>query len=324
MEPIAIPGTGIETTRLGFGGSQLMGGITRDASLRLLEAAFDAGIRHFDTAPSYGYGQAERVLGQAFGSRRDRITIATKYGIRPPRNPGIFNAARRIARPLVGWLPGLKSYASRAAGSLASRARFSADELRISLEASLKELQTDYVDVLLLHEATVEDLTDELFAQLERSVRQGKIRTFGVGSDIGLLWSIYQAERRFCRVAQYEWSVLSTAQTSCAESFTITHRSLSNSFILLRAALQAKPHVVKSWSDALDLDLSNPSMLAFSMIAAACSVNPDGIVLFSSRNVANIATNSRLLEDGAMFRVGAEFARLVAKDGPAILSATSR
>ena len=320
MKPIVIPGTGIETTRLGFGGSQLMGGITRDASVRLLEVAFDAGIRHFDTAPLYGYGKAESVLGQAFRSRRERITIATKYGIRPPRNPGLFDIARRIARPLVGLVPGLKSYASRAAGSLASRARFSADELRLSLEASLEELQSDYIDVLLLHEAAADDLTDELFAELERSVQAGKIRTFGVGSEARLLSSIYQTEPRFCRVAQYEWSVLSTARTACADRFTITHRSLSSSFGRLRAALQAKPQVAKSWSAALDLDLSNPSVLSSSMIAAACSANPDGIVLFSSRNVANIAANSRLLTDNGMMRVGAEFARLVAKDGPAILS----
>jgi D-threo-aldose 1-dehydrogenase len=320
MKPIVIPGTRMETTRLGFGGSQLMGGITRDESLRLLEAAFDAGIRHFDTAPSYGYGKAESVLGQAFRSRRDRITITTKYGIRPPRNPGVFDLGRRLARPLLGLMPKLKSYASRAAGNLASRARFSADELRVSVEGSLKELQSDQIDVLLLHEATLADLTDELLDQLERCVEEGKIRTFGVGSEVGLLSSLYRAEPRFCPVAQYEWSVLSTTKPTDAESFTITHRSLSRSLLRMRAALHAAPQLMKAWSDALDLDLSNAAVLSTLMIAAACGANPDGIVLFSSRNAANIAANARLLSDDAMIRAGADFARLVARDGSAIPS----
>jgi aryl-alcohol dehydrogenase-like predicted oxidoreductase len=323
MRRIVIPGAGIETTRLGFGCSQLMGGITREQSLRLLEAAFDSGIRHFDTAPMYGYGEAEGVLGEAFRSQRHHITITTKYGIRPPRNPGLVDIARRLARPLVQSLPALKSYTSRAASHLASRARFSRDELRTSLETSLKKLQTDYIDVFLLHEAGRVDLTDELFAELEQSVREGKIRTFGIGSEASLLTEIYPIERRFCQVVQCEWSVLSAPKASYKESFIITHRSLSSSLIRLHAALKAKPQIAKSWSAALNLDLTNPSALSKLMIAAALNANPDGIVLFSSRKVANIAANSKLLGADAMISLGAELARLVAQDAPAILSAAA-
>ena len=324
MKPIAIPGSSIETTRLGFGCSQLMGGITRADSLRLLESAFESGIRHFDTAPSYGYGKAEGVLGQALKSRRDRVTIATKYGIRPPENQGVLEIARRLARPVVSRLPKIKSYISRAAGGLKSRAGFSPAELRMSLGASLKELQTDYIDILLLHEAAAADLTDELFEQLERSVEEGKIRTFGVGSEAGLLSGIYDGERRFCRVTQFEWSVLSAPAMPYRESFTITHRSLSSNFVRLREVLQANPQVARCWSRSLNFDLSNPSALSGLMLGAACSANPDGIILFSSRNIANITANSNLLTDDAMIRMGAELARLVAKDGPTILSSTHR
>ena len=59
MEQIRLASSGRETTRLGYGCSSIMGALGRRQSLRLLEAAYDAGIRHFDVAPMYGYGEAE-------------------------------------------------------------------------------------------------------------------------------------------------------------------------------------------------------------------------------------------------------------------------
>ena len=60
-----------------------MGSISRRESLRLLEAAFDAGIRHFDVAPMYGYGEAEGCLGEFLQRHRADVTVTTKYGIPP-------------------------------------------------------------------------------------------------------------------------------------------------------------------------------------------------------------------------------------------------
>src|ERR1017187_8275756 len=59
METIDLGRTGRRTTRLGFGCSSLMGAMGRKESVAMLEAAFDAGVRHFDVAPMYGFGQAE-------------------------------------------------------------------------------------------------------------------------------------------------------------------------------------------------------------------------------------------------------------------------
>ncbi|HBO81473.1 MAG TPA: aldo/keto reductase, partial [Cupriavidus sp.] len=58
MEIIPFANTGRQTTRLGFGGSGIMGALDRRQSLSMLRAAYDAGVRHFDTAPMYGYGEA--------------------------------------------------------------------------------------------------------------------------------------------------------------------------------------------------------------------------------------------------------------------------
>ncbi|MBV9523919.1 MAG: aldo/keto reductase, partial [Alphaproteobacteria bacterium] len=187
MSMLTIEGARTPSTHLGFGCSLLMGGSTRAESLRLLDIAFEAGIRHFDTAPSYGYGQAESVLGEASRPRRDQVTITTKFGLRPPPSQRTLGMLHRVVRPLVRRFPGIKSRLSRAAGGLTSRAPFTPDDLRISIEASLRALQTDHIDILLLHEAGVDDLSDGLFAQLERSIAEGKIGNFGVGSDGGVL-----------------------------------------------------------------------------------------------------------------------------------------
>src|SRR5207248_223210 len=105
MKRVTIPGVSIATTQLGYGCSQLMGGITRRQSLKLLETAFDVGIRHFDTAPSYGLGEGESALGSAFRSRRDQITITTKFGIRPPRKRSLIGIARYVAIPVFRLFP---------------------------------------------------------------------------------------------------------------------------------------------------------------------------------------------------------------------------
>jgi D-threo-aldose 1-dehydrogenase len=310
---VLVPGLSTAPAPLGFGCSQLMGGITRKDSIALLEAAFDAGIRHFDTAPSYGYGQAESVLGEAFRSKRDRITIATKFGIRPPRNQGLVDLARRLLLPAVRRMPGVKSRLSRAAGGLKGRARFSPDELQASIEASLRALGTDYIDILLLHEAVVADLSDELLALLERNVIDGKIARFGIGSKRVAAEQIRRAEPQFCRVMQFEWSVLAREPPTHAGSFVITHGSLSDNFVRLRAWLGANPTVARAWTEELDLDVANPSVLSRLMLAVARNANPHGITLFSSRDPGNIRANAQLLSGDSELSAARGFAELVAR-----------
>lgn len=316
---LVVPGLNTATTGLGYGSSQLMGGITRRESIALIDQAFDSGIRHFDTAPSYGYGRAEGVLGEALLSKRAQVTIATKFGIRPPRKQGLIRIARSVALPLVKHIPSVKSRLALAAGSLKARARFLPNELRKSIEVSLAALRTDYIDILLLHEAILDDLNDELFTELERSVRDGKIRSFGIGSEAIAAAQIYKAERRFCPIMQFEWSVLSGQRPSYPESFLITHRSLSENFARLREWLVANPAAARIWSKELGRDVARAPVLSQLMLAAARNANAEGITLFSSRSAENIRANARVMLDASNLRAGAAFARLVAREASALL-----
>src|ERR1039457_6717948 len=179
MDRIDLGATGRTTTRLGYGCSSLMGGMGRKESLAALEAAFDAGIRHFDVAPMYGFGQAESCVGEFLGRHRTEVTVTTKYGIPPAKHQGLIGVARSLARPLVRALPGLKRGLSNVAGratQAGGKASFTAAEAKDSLERSLWELRTDRIDVWLLHEVTAEDLRDEgLLRLLEDSVAAGTI-----------------------------------------------------------------------------------------------------------------------------------------------------
>ncbi len=156
-----------------------MGRVGKSASLRAMGAAWDAGITFFDTARSYGFGEAEAVLGDFLRGKRDQAVVATKFGITPqPLSP-----IKRLAIPLVRaekQIPSLGSRVKRASGPTV-HGEFSVTGLRTSLEASLKALQTDRIDILFLHEATPQVIHNhELMAELEALVRAGKVLRIGL------------------------------------------------------------------------------------------------------------------------------------------------
>jgi aryl-alcohol dehydrogenase-like predicted oxidoreductase len=293
LETTELAGTGRRTTRLGFGCSGLMGGIGEGESRRLLEAAYEAGIRHFDVAPSYGHGQAERCLGRFLRGKSD-TTVATKYGILAPAQAGLLEMARKAVRPLAGRFPAIRRRAAQAAANLKTKARFSAEEARGSLEHSLRELGVARVDLLLLHEATAEDLEGgDLLPLLQRLRDDGKIGAYGVGAERGKLESVWQRHRAYCPVVQYEWSILGGEEESFAGAYRIQHRAVAGALGALRAAMERDPEMCRRWSDAVDADLSQAENCAALLLNLALLRNPQGMVLFSSRDVAHIQRNAQ-------------------------------
>jgi len=300
METIDLGTTGRTTTRLGFGCSTLMGAMGRKESIAILESAFDAGIRHFDVAPMYGFGQAESCVGEFLGRHRAEVTVTTKYGIPPAKHQGLMSVARSIARPLIKALPGLKRGLSSVAGRAAQpaeKASFTAAQAKESLERSLKELRTDRIDVWLLHEVTAEDLRDdELLRFLEDSVAAGTIGTFGVGSEREKIEALLTARPEYCRTAQFEWSVMDAPVPAMA-SFRIHHRALTENFRELHAGLAADKARAKRWSEQAAADVADRNVLAGLMLKAALVENPQSPILFSSKNPAHMRENVRVAGD---------------------------
>jgi len=149
--------TGIEVSEVGFGAWGI-GGTPKDAraygptddkvSQQALMKAFDSGITFYDTSPLYGYGHSEELIGDTFNDIREKIIISSK----------------------VGYV------------DFDGKQDFSPEYIRSSLESSLLRLQTDYIDILQLHDPPIELLQQDnrIIETLESLKQEGRIRVVGI------------------------------------------------------------------------------------------------------------------------------------------------
>ena len=170
---------------LGFGCVKLTSNYTKKQAIRNLEVAFDNGIKHFDVARLYGFGLSEGILGDFSKNKRSSITITTKFGIDPNntllKNLFLQNVIRSVYRKLK------KSRVQKQTSALASNSMTSKDFSLVhaekSIDTSLKELKTDYIDYLLLHEPLISEANnEELIHFLEQKKKAGIIKEFGIAS----------------------------------------------------------------------------------------------------------------------------------------------
>ncbi|MDX3526788.1 aldo/keto reductase [Streptomyces sp. ID05-39B] len=174
MRTTTLGTTGVRATELSFGAAgigNLFRPVTDEAAFAAVEAAWDAGVRTFDTAPHYGLGLSERRLGAALRDRdRDTFTVSTKVGRLLEPNPeggrgddlaqgfAVPDTYRRV------W-------------------DFSCDGVLRSLEASLDRLGLDRVDIALLHDPDhhAEQALAEAYPALERLRGEGVVKAIGIG-----------------------------------------------------------------------------------------------------------------------------------------------
>lgn len=146
--------TNIKVSEIGFGAWQLgnegWGGLGGDDAIRLVHEAIDMGCNFFDTAPGYGEGQSEILLGKALKEKRQQVVIVSKFGHNPD-----------------------------------GTSDFSADKIRAGVERTLKALQTDYLDGLLLHnpERAIMHGEGEHYDVMESLKQEGLIRSYGASLD---------------------------------------------------------------------------------------------------------------------------------------------
>jgi D-threo-aldose 1-dehydrogenase len=175
MRRIPLGRSGVHVTELSFGAAgigNLYSPISAAAARLAVDAAWDSGIRAFDTAPHYGLGLSERRLGDALRARsREDFIVSTKVG----------RVLDRLDRPDGDDL------ANGFAVPTTYRRRwdFSAAGVRRSLEDSLERLGLDRVDIAYLHDPDehVERALNEAYPELERLRAQGVVRAIGVGMN---------------------------------------------------------------------------------------------------------------------------------------------
>jgi aryl-alcohol dehydrogenase-like predicted oxidoreductase len=157
--------SGLVVSVVGIGCNNFGRKLDAEGTKQVVDAAFDAGITLFDTADIYGtpHGASEEALGAALKGRRDDIVLATKFGM----DMEGANGADRGAR-------GSRGYIVRA------------------VEASLRRLDTDYIDLYQLHRPDEATPIDETLAALDGLVRSGKVRYLGNSNFAG--WQIADAD----------------------------------------------------------------------------------------------------------------------------------
>ena len=319
MREIAVPGISARIPVIGFGCSAISKGGEKKA-LQLLETAFDAGVRHFDVARYYGYGESERSLGNFVKSRRAEVTITTKFGIEPPRRTNALRFAMQAGRRLVQFVPAARGFLRRRAQGLVKGGAFSVKDAQTSLETSLRELGTDYIDFFLLHEYAVsENSPDELVAFLMDTVKAGKIRYFGLGTGIENILRALECQPELCSIVQFENSVLrrnvERLPRGGSNRLTITHGSFSASYNSVSAFLRTHGEMAKNWSAKLAMDCSKDEIISALMLNYAVQVNQNGLVLFSSKDASRVNRNVRAVLEPDISPAQVElFGQLVEKE----------
>lgn len=174
---------------------------------RLLRTAFDGGVRHFDTAPLYGKGYAEQLLGDFCKGRRSALTLTTKFGLGGSAD---LPLPATLALPLNYYRKKLKGIpVTLAPGEPVEPApltfrRIDLASVEQSLATSLKRLQTDHIDFYLLHEALPGFLDKGVLDLLLSKKQQGVIRHLGVATDGANLQGLTDADLVHWDVLQYE------------------------------------------------------------------------------------------------------------------------
>lgn len=160
MRFVPLGDSGLLVSTVGLGCNAFGSRIDADQTQAVVDAALDHGITFFDTADSYGDGASEELLGRSLGPRRDDIVLATKFGMgKDAGEPGQAHGSRRYIRRAV--------------------------------EASLRRLNTDYIDLYQLHRPDPVTPMEETLQALSELVAEGKVRY--IGSSNLSAWQVTDA-----------------------------------------------------------------------------------------------------------------------------------
>ncbi len=161
--------TDLKLPRIGVGCNAFGARVDADRVVEIVDAAIEHGVAFFDTADVYGFGASEELLGSAIRGRRDSVIVATKFGMD---------------------VQGINGPDSVIEGGR----RGSAAYVRASVEASLKRLKLDYIDLYQLHTPDRQTPLDETLGALDELVQQGKVRAIGCSNMRA--WEVVDADWR--------------------------------------------------------------------------------------------------------------------------------
>ena len=168
MEYKELGKTGIKISNIAFGawaiGGWMWGGADETDAVKAMERAFDLGMTTIDTAPAYGFGKSEQLVGKVIKGRRDKFQVFTKYGLRWDTDEGEFYF---VTENNEGQKIKMHKYAAK-------------DSVIRECENSLKRLGTDYIDLYQIHWPDQSTPIEDAMEAISRLIEQGKIVSAGV------------------------------------------------------------------------------------------------------------------------------------------------
>jgi aryl-alcohol dehydrogenase-like predicted oxidoreductase len=303
MQRITISNLDAAPSVVGMGCASLGSRIGRREGLKALNRAFDAGVTWFDVAPSYGDGEAESILGEFVRSRRGKVQICSKVGIKPAQMPMAMRAAKPILRSTIGWFPRLRKYVTKAR-PMAAKVPISSELISRSVDASLQRLGTDHLDVLALHGAEPDEVVcDDIIAALERIVALGKAKTFSIASSLesGLIGIAHSNIYGIVQIANNPFQPLlaqAAGRLPVGRKVTfVTHSAYGAFGALCRlrqriASTTTRVRMLRNAGYSGDIEVIAAAFLA----DYALATNGGGITLFSMLKKEHLDFNLRRLE----------------------------
>ncbi len=178
--------TDLSVSEIGLSCASLAGGLyyknDRESLMTLLQA-FDSGINFFETSDSWGQGNSERLVGEAFRGRRDSIIITGRVGVDFSTLGNLALRTRTLLRPVSRFLRPMSGYLYKVRTSQ-KRKDFSQKHLTEAIHGSLKRLQTDHLDLYQLYGPPSSVLEEGDFCETFENLKaQGKLRYYGVVCD---------------------------------------------------------------------------------------------------------------------------------------------
>ena len=279
---------------IGIGCSTFGGSNSKATASRVLHHAYEQGIIYFDVARSYGYGAAESIIGNFAAGKRDKIFIASKFGISPPAFFP-FRDTLLAGMRSMRMLPSMQRSLQNASAKALVKSAFSPQLAEKSLNKSLKELNTDYIDIFLFHDVNFTDvLRDDVIYILEKAKEQGKIRSWG-GTFYNRQVARMAVGKKNLEVMQipfgldHEYSLLTNQNNKQIQIIysVLKYNTIENTAKLNRALIQAKNNFpqLQAIRNIRELLL----LLAFHCL-------PEGVILLSMSKPEQVDRNKLICQ----------------------------
>ena len=271
------------------GCSTMMSRVGKAESMQVLKKARETGVTVFDTADFYGQGDSERLLGNFLKGKRDEAVIITKVGHTYRANSGLMRLAKNVLRPLVKRSKIVHSTAKAALGKLSGQTCFESTYLKSAVDASLKRLQVDYVDLLLLHDPSIEDIRNNSVVETMEALKSvSKISCYGVSGTVPVAVEairLYGSKISAVQVSVSPVSPLDAELSSLCEQHNvavIAREPFDNGRLFART-----DEAVLQWLSARNLTLAQAALLY------AASFDPVKTIVFGTSSPDHFEENTR-------------------------------